>query len=216
MVGEELLRFKKNQKLLCFDFETMHLNLLMENHPWQLAFIVADQNRVYEEHNYYINWGRDILERISKGAAIATGFDLNKVLREGRDPKEIYSIFSNYIDSNDYLIIGHNLINFDVYVDKIWAEAIGQKHRGWDYLNRLIDTNCLAKAIKKNIPPDKENFLAWQYKMSNMVEKGLKTNLGLCAREHGLNVDQGRLHAAEYDIGLNYQIFKKQLWQIEI
>lgn len=216
MIGENLLRYNTNQKYLVFDYETLHLNLLLENVPWQVSWITFDLKNNYEFHNYYINWGRETLNKISKGAAIATGFDLHKVLREGRDPSEIYDIFSKYIDNTEYKIIGHNLLNFDIYVDKIWAESINRKHRGWDYLDRLIDTNCLAKAIKKELKPDLNNFLAWQFKMCNFVEKGLKTNLGLCAKEAGLEVDVRRLHQAQYDIVLNIDIFKKQLWMVEI
>ena len=52
---ENLLRFKKSQKYIIFDYETCHLNLgSEENKPWQLSFIMADLNKIYEKKDYYL------------------------------------------------------------------------------------------------------------------------------------------------------------------
>ena len=41
-MDEDLLRFKKDQKYLVFDYETCNLNLgHLENKPWQIGFIIC-------------------------------------------------------------------------------------------------------------------------------------------------------------------------------
>lgn len=213
MIGANLLRYNKEQLYVIFDKETCHLNLAIDNLPWQSAWLVANQYEILESHNYYINWGDKL--KVSADAARATSFDPYLVKKEGKDPKEVYQKFSKYIRDPKYIIVGHNLLNFDVYVEKIWAEEIGESH-DFEYINRLIDTNAVAKAIKKGIKPDKENFLAWQYKMIGLVERGLKTSLGYLSKEYQLEIDESRLHKADYDIIKNWEIFRKQLWEIEL
>ena len=53
---ESLLRFKKNQKYLLFDYETCNLNLVSNNKPWQLAFLVVENNKIIESKDYWLKW----------------------------------------------------------------------------------------------------------------------------------------------------------------
>ena len=54
---EKLLRFRKDQKYLIFDYETCNLNLVAgDNKPWQLAFIVAQGDKVLEKQDYWLKW----------------------------------------------------------------------------------------------------------------------------------------------------------------
>lgn len=213
MIGSQLLRYNKNQKFICFDAETCHLNLGVDNHPWQWAWCVATQSEILESHSHYLQWGDKL--RVSDGAARATGFDPSMIERYGEDPKAIYKKFKSYLDNPEYVIIGHNLLNFDIYIENYWAAEVGEKHN-WSYLDRLIDTNAIAKAIKKGIKPDIDNFLAWQFKVIGFYEKGLKTNLGLLMKEYKIEVDETKLHNAEFDVAYNFELFKKQMWEIEI
>ena len=49
---EDLLRFKKNQKYMVFDFETCNLNLVSEeNKPWQLAFLIYEGDKLIESND---------------------------------------------------------------------------------------------------------------------------------------------------------------------
>lgn len=213
MIGSQLLRYQKNQKYLVFDKETCHLNLAVDNYPWQCAWLVATQSQILERHNHYLNWGDRL--RVSDGAARATGFDPSMIARHGEDPKAIYQKFKSYLNNPEYIIVGHNLLNFDIYVEKLWAYEVGEKH-DWKYLDRLVDTNAVAKAIKKNVKPDMDNFLAWQFRMIGYVEKGLKTNIGLLTKEYKLEIDESRLHKADYDIEKNMEIWNQQMREIEI
>jgi len=46
-----MLRFNKEQKYICFDFETCHLNLLDDsNKPWQLSYLIAKGSNIIKIH----------------------------------------------------------------------------------------------------------------------------------------------------------------------
>lgn len=214
MIGSQLLRYQKKQKYLIPDAETCHLNLTVDNYPWQFAWLVATQDEILERHNHFLQWGDKL--RVSDGAARATGFDPSVIARYGEDPKKIYQKFKNeYLDNDEYVIVGQNLLNFDIYIENQWAREVGERH-DWKYLKRLVDTNALAKAIEKGIKPDMDNFLAWQFRVIGYVEKGLKSNLGFLAKKYKLEVDESRFHKADYDIEKNWEVWCKQMWEIEI
>ena len=86
----------------------------------------------------------------------------------------------------------------------------------YSFINRIIDTRSIATAIAKEIPVDRENFLAWQYKMINYKERGLRTAQGFLLKKYDIPHDPKKLHDALYDIIMNYEIFRKQLYEIEL
>ena len=47
------------------------------------------------------------------------------------------------------IIIGQNLLGFDVYIHRIYCKYLGIKP-DYSYISRIYDTNCIAKAIKKD------------------------------------------------------------------
>ena len=175
-----MLRFNKEQKYICFDFETCHLNLLDDsNKPWQLSYIIAKGNSIIKEVDNHIYWP-DL--KLSEGARLVTHFDDRKYHSLAADPKEVLSNFENYLYDPEYLIIGQNLLGFDVYIHNTYRKLMGQK-TDFSYVKRIIDTNCIAKAIKKNIKID---------------------------------FDENMLHNSLYDVQMNFKIFQKQIWKIEI
>lgn len=213
-VGENLLRYKKDQVYCGYDDETANLNLLHINLPFQVSWILFTQKEVLETHNYYLNWGGKL--KMSKDAARITRYDEDLVKREGKDPKEIYLKFRSVQDNKDILLVAHSGLAFDNQVNKIWCEAVGEINR-WDYLQRYYDTSLNAKAIKENIKFDANNKLAWYFKLNSLVKKGLKTNLALLAREYGINQDENSgYHDSAFDINIMKQVFLKQLWELEI
>ena len=122
-MNENLLRFNKDQKYIVFDFETCNLNLAsLDNKPWQLAFIVAQGNKILEKHDYYIAW--DDL-KISAEAAKITGFSRSKYDKQKKDPKEVLSHFEKYLYDEDYINLGHNIFGFDIYIHNIFRKNLG-------------------------------------------------------------------------------------------
>jgi len=80
-----------------------------------------------------------------------------------------------------------------------------------------LDTNCIAKAIKKNLkPPTDSDLIFWQYKLNDFREKGLKTSIKAQLKEYKIDFDEALLHNSLYDVQMNFRIFQKQIWQIDI
>ena len=209
-----LLRFKKDQKYLVADTETESLNLHFSR-PWQVAYNVYSLNDGVIEQNYHNILWPDL--KVSKDAARITRFDKNykTFLKSAITPEEAYELFEPYLLNPDYYIIGHNFLGFDVYQIMNWARGVGKK-LDWGWVERVIDSNCLAKAIAQNIKPDRENFLAWQYKLNHERIRGLKTNLTHVAKQYDIPVDSDKMHDALEDIKVNAYVFGRQLHEIEI
>lgn len=208
---ENLLRFNKKQRYLIFDTETEGLNLI-NSRPWQVAWILAEGDKVLEKHDLYIKW-EDL--NISDEAAKITGFSKQAYDRRSLDPKDVFDKFSKYLNDENNLIIGQNLLGFDVYMVNIWRKAIGLSS-DYSFINRIIDTKSIATAIAKEIPVQKDNLLSWQYRLLNHKEKGLKTSQATLLKRYDIPHDPKRLHDAMYDIEMNFRIFRKQLFDIEL
>jgi len=211
---KELLRFNKKQKFIIFDYETCNLNLSsLDNKPWQLSFIIADANKIYESKDFYLKW-KEL--NISKDAAKITGFSRSVYDKKSIDPLEALNEFDKYIYDTNYLCVGHNILGFDVYIHNIHRKLCGLD-TDYSYIDRCIDTNCLAKGIAKSIKkPHAKSSISWQYSLNNFRERGLKTSLQQCAKNYKIDFDPKRLHNALYDININYQVLKKQLWEVEL
>ena len=208
---ENLLRFKNKQKYLIFDTETEGLNLI-NSRPWQIAWITTEGKNIKSKNDRFIKW--DNLQ-VSEGAAKITGFSERIYEDRAEDAKKVWADFSKYLYDPEYLIIGQNLLGFDVYMINIWRKLIGL-NSDYSYVDRIIDTKSLATAIFKNILHDEQNKTSWQYKLLNHKEKGLKTSQGTLLKHYNIPHDPKKLHDALYDIEMNFQIFQKQIYDIEI
>lgn len=211
---EGLLRFKTDQKYLFFDYETCHLNLTSkENKPWQLAFLLMRGNEVLEKADYWLKW-EDL--KVSEGAARVTGWTKAKYEKKAGDPEEALAHFEKHLYDKSVIPVGHNILGFDVYIHNIHRKLL-KKKTNYSYINRCLDTACIAKAIKKEIKLSaKENRLAWQYRLTNLIERKLKVNLTQCCKDYDLKFDPKKLHDALYDIKMNSEVFNKMIWNIEI
>ena len=86
-----------------------------------------------------------------------------------------------YDDS--YLKVGHNLLGFDVYMHNLHRKLVDPKSTSdFSYTENLVDTLCLAKALKKRIKLDKDDdFLAWQYRLNHLIGEDCAFKSGYCA-----------------------------------
>lgn len=209
-----MLRFKKDQKYICFDFETCHLNLLdSDNKPWQLSYLIAKGNNIIEEVDNYLYWP-DL--KMSKEAAQITNFNYNTYKSKAVDPEKPLAKFESYLFDKDYIIVGQNLLGFDIYIHNIYRRLLNRK-TDYSYVSRIIDTNCIAKAIKKQLQPPKDiDLILWQFKLNSFYEKGMRTSIKTQLKEYKIDFDENMLHNSLYDVNMNFEIFKKQIWQIEI
>lgn len=210
-IGSDLLRFS-NKKIVLFDLETRNLNLMLDNMPFQCSWIVADRYKIIERHNYYLKWPN---YKISKGAAMITGFNPRWVL-EGTDPRFVLDTFNSYVLDPEYIVAGHNILSFDSAVWRQWCKELRVSVDQYALLERIVDTNLLARAYKEGWKPDRANFLSWQYKVMGAFRKGVKTNLTLMATELGIPFDESKLHDAMEDLMVNYEVYKKLINLVEV
>ncbi len=210
-LGPELLRFS-DRKLCLFDFESSRVNLQMDNLPFQCSFLVVDRQRVHSTSDYYLNWGPGF--KMSKGAAQITRFN-QAWITNGHDPEFVLDAFESYATDPEYLLLGHNILGFDVPLWNLWREELGRK-REWSMLPRVIDTHLLSRAYKEGWKPDRGDLLSWQYKVSAAHRKGVKTNLTAMCKELGVEIDETKTHDGLYDLQLNVQVYWKLIHLMEI
>lgn len=211
----KMLKDDKKQKYICFDFETCNLNLLSpDNKPWQLSYIIAQGYKTVKEKDCYIKWS-DL--KLSEEARKITRFDDKKYNRLAQDPKKVLEEFESYLYDKDYIIVGQNLLGFDVYIHNIYRKLLGLDS-DFSYINRIYDTNCVAKAIKKGMktPSSLDKFIQWQYRLNDFRERNLRTSIKAQLKQYKIDFDENKLHDSLYDVQMNLKIFRKQLIQIDL
>lgn len=191
-----------NQKYIIFDTETEGLNLHYSR-PWQLSWLVAQGNKVIETHDEYIDYpDLQVSDLIMK----LTGFSWNNYNAKKRPPKEVWNKFKSYLYDPQYVIVGQNLLGFDVYMlatlQRLLAEDID-----YSYLDRIYDTRCLGKAFREKLDKPKDDLLAWQYKI--MHDRSLKSKVSQIQqlKFFGIEFDENRLHEAVYDCNMCFKVF---------
>jgi DNA polymerase III alpha subunit (gram-positive type) len=183
------------------------------NKPWQLGYIIAQGNEIIEKADFWLAW-KDL--KVSPMAAKVTGFKESKYNKLKQDPHNALDKFEKYLYNEDYKIVGHNILGFDVYIHNIHRRLCGQTS-DYSYINRVIDTNCIARGIKTSIAysPD-DSFIEWQYKLLHYRKRGVKTNLRQMCKDYQVDFQEDRLHEALYDVEKTYELFTKLIWEIEI
>lgn len=214
MINDNLLRFQLDKtKLIVLDTETESLNL-HEARPWEVAWDVYEGKKLVESYQFYLDWPN---LNVGRGAAAITGFNPENIKKYGQDPKEIIDKLNRFLYNPEYKVIGANLLGFDIYILNTARRELGYK-TDYSYLNRLYDTVALSKAYNLGlaIPENPNDFLAFQYKMCNHVQKGLKSSNSYMAELLGAIVDKTRLHQAAYDNGLCYHVFSQLIYKLDI
>ena len=210
-MNESLLRFNKKQRYIVFDTETEGLNLVTSR-PWQVAWLVVEGDEIIARNDMFVHWPN---LNVSEGAAKVTGFSLKEYNKKSMPQNIVWDKFSEYLYDENNLIVGQNLLGFDVYMVNIWRKLMGRNADN-SFVPRIIDTKSLATAIAKQIPVDKDDFIGWQYRLLNYRERGLKTSQATLLKKYNIDHDPKRLHDALYDIEMNFKIFRKQLFDLEI
>ena len=208
---EDLLRFDFNQKYLILDTETEGLNLV-SSRPWQVSWITAQGKTIKSKNDRYVKW--DDLN-VSADAARITGFDYNFYNSKAENPLKVLNDLWSVITDESYIIVGQNLLNFDVYILNVLRKCCGLKP-DYSYVNRIIDTRALAMCIAKGIKDFEKNNVATQYKHISVRDKKIKTSQGSLLKQYEIDHDPSKLHNALYDIEMTFKIFLKQIQQVNI
>jgi DNA polymerase III epsilon subunit-like protein len=211
-MDDNFLRFDKTKKYLWCDVETENLCLHQSfNVPWQIGMILVEGLTIKESHNIYIKWPNI---RMSKDAARITGYDQKVIDKKGIAPEEALDIFEKQYNNSD-VFAGHNILGFDIFVVEGWRKLLGKPATPIASEKEIIDTLCLAKAIHKDIKkPDNITPLIFQIKMLNERVKGSKLKLSDLAKKYDIEMDEAKLHDADYDLQLNIQIWDKMKYEI--
>jgi|TARA_R110002020_G_scaffold144641_3_gene317715 DNA polymerase III epsilon subunit-like protein len=193
-----------NQKYLVFDTETEGLNLFSSK-TWQLSWIVCQGNKILETHDEFIvHKELNIPEIVKK----LTGFNWDTYNRKAKPLDEVWSKFEKYIFDPQYIVVGQNLLGFDVYMLAILQRLLGQEP-DYSYLPRIYDTRALGKAYREELDKPNGDFLSWQYKIINDRSLKAKVSQNQLLKFFDIEFDQDKLHNALYDIQMCYQIFLK-------
>jgi DNA polymerase III epsilon subunit-like protein len=212
---DNLLRFNGQQKYVVIDVESNGLNLI-GSRPYQLSWVVADSRGVISRHDHILKWDGFVM---SKEAQRVNRFNWDDYNERARDIGPIYEEFAKYLFDPQYLIVGQNLLGFDIYMIKVIQKALGLPV-DFSYLRRLIDTKAIFVGNKKGVDfsvlDNSSDFLAAQFSSTSIIEKGLKSSQGFLLDEYEVPHDKARLHEALYDVEMLFELFKKMLWRIEI
>ncbi len=209
-IGADLLRFS-DRKIVIADAESQRLNLLHDNLPFEWAWLVTQRGRILSRHRYYIKWP-DF--KMSKDAAIITRFNPEWV-RNGDDPEFVLDAWESFALNPEFLLAGHHVLGFDWPLWNLFRRALGRPPIFEPRL-RTLDSHLLARAYKEGWKPDRENLLPWFHKVGEAHRKGIKTSLGVMAKEFEIPVDEGQQHGALYDLELNNAVLWKLINVMEI
>ena len=212
-MDSHLLRFQEDKKFCFIDFETENLCLNFRgNRPWQVALLECTGSNKINEHDLIIKWERDI--NVSEGAARITRFSMDKYDELKIDYKEVFSTMERCLEDCDY-IVGHNIIGFDIYLIKEMYKMFGEDYK--HLVPKLIDTNCIARGVKMEIPyKPEEDFTEYQYRIVNTRRKGVRSSLTALGKEFNIDHDYDKLHNAIVDLELNLKVWNKLKYALEL
>lgn len=210
-----LLRFDKKAKYLSIDFETESLNLNYSR-PWQVGFSIFENGKYTLQENIYIKWPN---LKMCADAARITRFSQETYNREGLDNKKVLELYESYLNNPEYIILGYNYLNFDIYQYNTWRRFLGYSPN-YQHLDRTIDVHCLAKAFKMGIKPptrqNKDEFLRFMYQMADLYRKGVKTSLRAICKDFNLEYDDDKAHEGLYDALRTQDVFNQLVWKLDI
>ena len=193
-----------NQKYIVFDTETEGLNLFSSK-TWQLSWIVCQGSKILETHDEFIAHKELEIPQIVKKR---TGFNWSTYNRKSRPLEEVWNKFEKYLFDPQYVIVGQNLLGFDVYMIAILQRLLGQQP-DYSYLTRIYDTRALGKAYREEIQKPSRDFLSWQYKIINDRSLKARASQNQLLKFFDIDFDDGKLHNALYDIKMCFKVFLK-------
>ena len=184
------------EKLLFFDVETTGVKH-WENGIHQLSGAVIIDGKVKEKFNFKIK--PDPSVKIEAQALEVSGITIAD-LANYPEQKEIYkkftSLLSKYVDKyqkvDKFFLVGYNNAAFDNSFLRGFFDQCGDRFFGSYFWAGAIDVMVLALHKLRH-----ERHLLANFKQ------------GTVAKYLGIDVDESRLHDAEYDVWVLHEIYKK-------
>lgn len=204
-------KLKHDQKYIVFDVETEGLNLCYSR-PWQVSWVETQGNNIISEHDLYVDYpDLQLSDMIRK----LTGFNENKYNREKQPLKQVWGELKKFLLNPEYIVVGQNLLGFDVYMVAIMQKLLGETP-DYSYLDRIYDTRALGKAYREDIRKPKSDFLGWQYKL--MHDRSLKSKVSQLQllKLFDIDFEENKLHSAIYDTKMCFEVFKHLKKHLEL
>jgi DNA polymerase III alpha subunit (gram-positive type) len=192
-----------NQKYCVFDFETEGLNLKYSR-PWELSYIIMQGNKVLSQEQIYI----DLPDfNLSKEVRQLTSFNDEKYNNKKTTPESAFEKFSKIINDPQYILVGQNVLKFDIYMLKVLAD-ICNKSLDFSFMDRILDTRPLALSYREGLEkPKNTSMLEWQNKIINDRTIKSKASQLTLLKLFGIDFDKEKLHDGLYDCKMTWQIF---------
>lgn len=201
-----------DQKICTFDFESRHLGLSHRiednnsNKAWQLGWINATGSRITSENEYYIDVPNLELSDVVKKL---TNFDQVKYNKSKKSPTEVWEKFKKVLYDPEYILVGQNLLGFDIFLCDILAKQAKERVDYSRFLDRIYDTRAFGMAYKNTIEkPQRGSMIEWQFKILN--DRSLKGKVSQTAlmKDLGItSVDEGSRHSSLTDCRDTLAIF---------
>ena len=155
-----------------------------------------------------------VFKVVNMGGNLITKFNPKLHEKKALPVEEVFPTIKDWLDKCDYLI-GHNFLGFDLYLIKDLYAYMGESYK--PLVNKIIDTNCLARGLKTdNRYTQDQDLLEYQYKMYHTRVKGVRTNLSSLGKEYEIDHDYEKLHDALVDLQLNNKVWNKIKWQVDL
>lgn len=203
----------RNEKFVFWDVETNGLNLVYSQ-PYQLSYIIVQGGKVIEKVDDFIWWDD---YKMPQAAAQVNRFDRLKYERRAQPLDVVMKRFEE--KCRGAVLVGHNVLNFDVYMLNMMYAKLGIKHDFW-FMDKIVDTNALAKSYltkrKNNDFDDWEEFVGWQLSSIAVHDRTLKSSQGFMLKHFDIDFDPSRLHEALYDVEKNKEVFEKLLFTLKL
>lgn len=208
-----LLRYDKEKIITLIDTETCNLGLNEAlNLPFQVSMLKACGNDILQQFDFYIKWPEEL--KMSKKSIEITGYNSQIIEERGVEPAQVLDVIDKEVKEAN-IVMGHNFLGFDLYIIQSLYRKLNKPF--YNFLPKILDTFPIAKAIKLEIPYNKEdNFQAWQYRLYHFRAKGLKCSLGALGKEYNVEHDYTKLHNSLCDIQLNWKVWNRLKYLIEI
>ena len=132
--------------------------------------------------------------------------DKKKYDEKKRPIQEVWDKFKSYLLDPQYIVIGQNLLGFDVYMIAELQRLLGETP-DYSYLPRIYDTRALGKAYREELDRPKGNLLSWQYKIINDRSLKAKVSQNQLLKFFSIDFEEEKLHDALYDIQMCFKIF---------
>lgn len=195
-------------KYIAYDFETTGLDW-RKDQPIEIGMVVANEaTGTVDEYDIFITTPEPLVEEVKNLTKItdemlaAEGIPLEDAMKQMFD---VFGMRPDGVDS-DVVIIGHNIIGFDNWFLKKYAEEYGYQMPA---IEQYFDTAGEFRGMLLG----EERFVHecdhdYHDRILRLDTKGARYNLTACCNHYGIQMDK-QAHRAHNDCRYTLQVYEK-------